>query len=265
MTESQRNSIKLLIVGTCINDANYESTFQNITNGIRSFMTLVNTNFPNAKVYCVSCGNRLGQTQNDYNKRRHFKRIVIPALIGANTNFPKFTYVDNSDLWLINSDMFNEDGLHPNESGQNNIAGYLVKAMNNQKSIEYFNAKLYLTYTSTIDGTNDLENTIDVHIHDNFIYFGLPDTNIPITALQGRGFRQIGTWSSNMLHTSEQNGLDFDIPVALFKTGEIIDTTATIRFNYDGKLYLRLNHTDVSNVNTFTLKQTVVNKCMKFI
>lgn len=265
MTSDQKQSVKIIVVGTCVNDANYNATSTQLVNGISSFMTKVHTNYPNAKVYCIASGNILGQTQDAFNKRRNYLTTVLATLINTSSSRPDFTYIDNSHLWLINESLFNEDGIHPNDSGSQQIALRLIKALNGGHDIIDYTGRLNFSFTSDTANASPVTQTCNLLMLNDFVQFNFNDMTLDRQSFTNNQFQDVGTWTSNIIHTTQYNGIQFTCPLEVIQGGNRYSISATIRLWYDGKIYMRTNSGGMSNVTQYKLLNTTVRCSMHFI
>ena len=255
MTSDQKQIIKNIIVGCGINDANYSSSESNIKNGIVSFMTLVNANFPNANVYVINCGNKLGKESSDRNVRQRMENIVIPTCMNCNNSLTKqILPINNSHLWLKNKNYFNEDNLHPNDLGQQIIAKHLIKALLGSTDVEYMDN---ITLTITKDGNNDETLTLPIQIYNNSLTIRLDGNNrlYNVTDLTKIDYNEIGTWECDLLQLSTTRIMDINVICRCYLNSSTdYYIQATLRLGNDGKIYLfPYIANDINNIVNFTL------------
>ena len=262
MTTTQKNSIKQIIVGSLLNDASYNSSSSQIKNALITFMTSVNTNFPNATVYIIGCGYRVGITADDVNARKNMPNVVIPSITEANLNCKQPIYINDSELWLRDSRWYQSDNMHPNATGQQIIAKRLIRALNGQFDInydeEYSSVLIKDTENETFNiVTQFINNTGLFTLSDNYRIYG-------ITSLTARQFNEIGTMTSNIIHPS--NNYAMDIPVVLrVYLNENNDNyvNAYLRIGSDNKVYLYPMCKDsFSNIVNLTLYRFHVMKSL---
>lgn len=267
MSSSQKESIKQIIVGSCLNDANYNATASQVKDGISSFMTLVTANFPNAEVYIMPCGYRIGTTSSDISTRYNLDNVVMNVLLDSNTTYRQPIVIDNANLWLRNSDWFNEDNMHPNDTGQKIIANHLIRALNGNTEVKYH--EFDLTITVKKDGSADenltvkgniIDNTLNLYLVSNVRLYNIP--NLSMNTLQ-----EIGTWSSKIIHTGTNSALDIPVVLRCVTDGPVDHyVNAMFRLGTDGKAYLYSYSTEaftgitVFNVNRFTHTYNMVYK-----
>lgn len=249
MTSTQKESIKLIIVGSCLNDPNYNASTANITAGINSFMEKANTNFPNALVKIIACGYRLGTTTDIANIRARIDNMLIPTLLNCNTNYNNPIFIDNSYLWLRNSDWFNDDNTHPNQTGQQMIARHLIRALNGNTEIRYHGEDITVTVPDQNETNPNETFTINVDIINSNVVLRLGSNTrlYNITSLTSKSNFKIGTWDCKVLHFgSAMSGV---IPVMLRVAISSVNdqfVPADLKFAANGDVQLF-----VHNVNNF--------------
>ena len=232
---NNKNTIRKIIVGCCYNDAAYASGHDIIINAMTSFRNLCKTNFPNAKIYVIGCGYNVAQTSAAGTARFNMQKIVMSAI--SNQTNQDMIFVDGSNMWLRNTNWFNEDLIHPNATGQEIIAKRLVKYMLGQTYVEHINADINLTVFGN-------SYTMKGNIYGDKAYFELGDTNMTTglpTSYNTDGFNEIGTWTSDLVHPSSVTSLRIPSVKVLFldsTEGWHFCENATLSINPDGKVYL---------------------------
>ena len=258
MTPTEKENIKLIIVGCGLNDASYSSTKAQIMNNINSFITKANANYPNAKIYVLNCGYATGKNSSDGGKRSNLDNIVIPATLDCNNNNDKQLYViTNSHLWLRNNDWFNVDGMHPNDTGHKIIAKRLIKALNGDFNIRYTDTNLTITIPDQGQTLADETLTLPVEITDNTVSIKLNSNTrlYNIKNLTNITYNEIGTWSCKLLHFSGNATGDIPIVIRCVLDGPQDNfVNAILRLGYDGKVYIYPMATQsFSNMINFTI------------
>lgn len=259
MTTAEKNSIKQIIVGTLINDANYESTRNQIITGLQTFMSTVSSNYPNAKVYIIGCGYRLGTSSSNANVRSLMNNVVIETVTNANITGKQPIFIDNSQFWLRHEDWFNDDGLHPNETGQAIIANRLIRGLQGQTDVNYRDYNL----TLTLNDSNETHETVDFpcRVHNNLVNFQLNlyrRIYYP-TSITARTFEEIGTFTCPIIHPMNLGAMDIPIVVRIYLSGGNDNFfNGILRFGNDGKVYLMVmcpaNFTDIVNLTIYSFR-----------
>ncbi len=258
MTSDEKESIKQIIVGCMLNDAGYSSTVTQIKDGISSFMTLVNANYPNAKVYIIACGYRVGTSQDDITARYNMDNIVMNTLLDYSTSNKQVIVIDNSNLWLRNSDWFNDDNMHPNDTGQKIIANHLVRALQGNTEVKYHEFNITLSFPK--DGAETESFNITGNIMDNILNVRLTSNQrlYNLTSISGNTLQEIGTWNSKIVHTSANYALDIPVNLRIVYSGDPSDNWVTgfIRLAPNGKLYMFVNSaTTFTNPSVFMFQR----------
>lgn len=256
MTTEQKNSIKLIIVGSCLNDASYNSTANQIKQGLSDFMEVASSDYPNATVYIIPCGNRIGTDATSNTARNNMATIVIPTLKDRTLSYNNQPIViDNANNWLLNSDWF-EDGMHPNSTGKNIIANSLIKALEGETDIQYDNTTI-LTFTKS--GASNETLSLPTEIKDNMIIFKLASTSrlYNVESITGMGMLSVGTWTNALLHPTANSSLDIPIycKVRVDNSNDQV-CSGFLRLAPDGTLYLYTNSlANVTGITNFSIIQ----------
>lgn len=265
MNSTEKNSIKQIIVGTLINDANYSSSMSQMTTGITNFMNIANNNFPNANVYIIACGYRIGIDNG--NIRNLLNNVIYTSIQLRNQNYIKEPiYINYSNLWLRNNDWFLEDGIHPNELGQKVIANSLIRALNGDTSIKYREST-----TLTIPKENAEDETINLEtsIINETLRMGFSSATrlYNITNLTKMTYNEIGTWTNKVLHPSTTQVLDIPINFRCYMSADDDNILSGIlRFGQDGKLYIfPYSNRDFTNIVNFTIYPFTSYKSILYI
>lgn len=262
MTTAQKNSIKQIIIGSCINDPNQSASYNSVISGINSVMGKATNNFPNATVYIAPFGYKT--TQAGATARSNFCTGTLPALLNATTDYNQPVIVPFAYTWLRDNSWFNEDGLHPNETGHKVIANNLIRALQGQVNTCYPQQNIVLTVN---DGAST-PNTFNLTFMSNDDNVNIKNhTNLQITtitSLQAKSFNNvIATWSCNVLHPRNDNVMDIDIPIRVVANSVDYYLTATLRFLTNGNVQLcPYTPTALSSITNITLYPFQATKSM---
>ena len=116
-----KSTITDICVGGAINDWSHNSTA--ISTGIGNFATLAKSQFPNAKItFCNICNTCIYEY-----KIKYYHDSIRYIVQSCGTNGIKFKRCDIDLLQDLN--MFNADGIHPTQDGQNSIARRVTIAL----------------------------------------------------------------------------------------------------------------------------------------
>lgn len=114
------NTVTDILIAGGYNDLTF--SMNNILTGISNVKNLINTKFPNAKIYIAV----IGGTTNQYHGNMH---LLVEAYVqGCLDN--DLHYLKNLEYTLYQAQLFLSDGIHPNQYGQNAIAKNLFSALN---------------------------------------------------------------------------------------------------------------------------------------
>lgn len=118
----------LLVLGGC-NDSGVTS---GLGDGIADFINLSAQLFPNARVHVGIIGGL-----NNMTGRRRIFRQVLPYYSQAATHGHRACFIPNLQYIMTHKDLFQNDGVHPNQLGMNFIATALVSAMSDGFTASY--------------------------------------------------------------------------------------------------------------------------------
>lgn len=125
MSDEQKSGVDIVAVFGGVNDRT--SSIENIVAGMKSFATIVKTNFPNASVKLFGMFTHIDintDWQNTFNALQVYRSCSLNAG-GAKTR-AVMTYITNSEYVTHRYDIF-QDGVHLTQTGQNYV---LEKALN---------------------------------------------------------------------------------------------------------------------------------------
>lgn len=128
-TTLDKNNVGIVLLMGGINDG-YEQATQAAQNAIND-LTLLHTNFPNAKIYFGICPTAGASRQNN--------KTIYSGIPAASTNIGALSsislpYVHKIDAWnlLWHNPQMTTDGLHPNLNGHSFLASQILSAMSGQ-------------------------------------------------------------------------------------------------------------------------------------
>lgn len=124
-----KNNVGIILLMGGINDS-YEQATQAAQNAIND-LTLLHTNFPNAKIYLGICPTAGKSRQN--NKNIYSGIPAASPNIGALSSI-SLPYVHKIDAWnlLWHNPQMSTDGLHPNLNGHSFLASQILSAISGQ-------------------------------------------------------------------------------------------------------------------------------------
>lgn len=126
-----KTKVKYIVVAGGYNDAKDSATTQDLIEiAISNFMTYVNQNFPNAKVYLGMVGADGAFTDTAMTRRYNMQMVVLPAY--SNINIYGGFYLNNAE-YILKSDYiknFDQTGdlHHPNNIGYQYLGAKLFEA-----------------------------------------------------------------------------------------------------------------------------------------
>lgn len=238
-TITNKEEIKQIIVGTGINDAQYQKTFEEITQAIENFCNYCYSQFPNAKVYLMACGYTIGLPFTISETRFLMNKIVLKAYsYEGYTHMPIF--LDGSNLWLHDATLFSNDNLHPTITGQQVIANKLIKSLYGNNYTQFINANI---------NANIFENeiTINGEIKQELARIFITETKVLLftegnyKSLQSGVWNDIGTFNSNNIHPSDNNSCNIPINLDIITANspnEYINVNGIMRLTNEGKIQL---------------------------
>lgn len=145
---SNKNDYTDILVAGGYNDgAPYNSsTQQDIENAIQSFVTKCKNNFPNAKITIAHIG-WTGNMDNFEGLRKSIKAYKNCTNFGA-------SYINNSEFIMHNYTLYNSDYIHPNATGNENIAKYLINGLLTGSCDVYYEVPITLSNLTSIQLQN---------------------------------------------------------------------------------------------------------------
>ena len=124
-----KNNVGIVLLMGGINDS-YDQATQAARNATND-LTLLNTNFPNAKIYLGICPTAGKSRQNN--------KTIYSGIPAASTNIGALSsislpYVHKIDAWnlLWHNPQMSTDGLHPNLNGHSFLASQILSAISGQ-------------------------------------------------------------------------------------------------------------------------------------
>lgn len=139
MTDEQKSGVDIVAVFGGVNDRT--SSTENIVAGMKSFATIVKTNFPNASVKLFGMFTHIDintDWQNTFNTLQVYRDCSFNA--GGSKTRAVMTYITNSEYVTHRYDIF-QDGVHLTQTGQNYV---LLKALDG-----IINGSVSVAYQST--------------------------------------------------------------------------------------------------------------------
>lgn len=239
---TNKNNVKLIIVGGGYNDSNYSSYYNDMIIAINNFNVYCKENFPYAKIYIACFGYNCNKTGAGADVRDKLIKNVIPAY--KSTPQEDVFYIKNSNLILHNSDLFSSDGFHPNENGQLTIANKIYEGLFGDISLS-FPASVLRTvlYSGQINNSSNFD--LDVNILDDDVRIWLQE-NVNITfnpgiSITGNQNYEIGIYQNKHLSVSRNTTLRFPIKCLLVSTTQNNNLRdGVLIFTTDGKVYLQV-------------------------
>lgn len=261
---TNKNNVKLIIVGGGYNDSNYSSYYNDMIIAINNFSVYCKENFPYAKIYIACFGYNCNKTGAGADVRDKLIRNVIPAY--KSTPLEDVFYIKNSNLILHNSDLFSSDGFHPNENGQLTIANKIYEGIFGTINLSFPHSVLR---TIMIGGiiNNSSNFDLDVDILDDDVRIWLQE-NVNITfnpgiSITGNVNFELGTYQNKHLSVSRNTTLRFPIKCLLVSTTQGNNLRdGVLIFTTDGKVYLQVKQLannawgTVSNITQISIYAT---------
>lgn len=140
----------LLVLGGC----NDSGIISGLGNGIADFINRSAQLFPNARVHVGIIGGL-----NTMSGRRRIFRQVLPYYALASTYGHRACFIPNLQYVMTHKDLFQSDGVHPNQLGMNFIATALANAMS-----DGFTASYSTDVTFTKDSAFDTGTLTSGHV-----------------------------------------------------------------------------------------------------
>ena len=134
----------LLVLGGC----NDSSIISGLGDGISNFITLSAQLFPNARVHVGIIGGFATMTG-----RRRIFRQVLPYYSQAATYGHRACFIPNLQYIMTHKDLFQSDGIHPNQLGMNFISTALASAMSDGFTASYSTDATFTKDSSFATGT----------------------------------------------------------------------------------------------------------------
>lgn len=249
-TVTNKSAIKKIIVVGGYNDANYNSSYSNMTSAIETFTTYCNTQFPNARVFIACVGYNANKTGAGADVRDKLIRNVIPAYMTTPNITNPCIYIPYSHLILHNSDLFSSDGFHPNENGQNTIANKLVSYIlggSINLSIPVTDLTIDLTssggHVNSNSGTQLWTNELSI-INDKARFWFQENVNLifptSISIVGNQNF-ELGTYATKYLSASRNTSMQMPVKILIVSTAQGNNLRdGVLIFTTDGKVYLQV-------------------------
>lgn len=261
---TNKNNVKLIIVGGGYNDSNYSSSYSDMITAINNFSDYCKENFPYAKIYIACFGYNCNKTGAGADVRDKLIRNVIPAY--KSTPQKDVFYIKDSNLILHNSDLFSSDGFHPNENGQLTIANKIYEGIFGTINLSFPHSVLRTVMTSgTINNSSNFD--LDVDILDDDVRIWLQE-NVNITfnpgiSITGNQNFELGTYQNKHLSVSRNTTLRFPIKCLLVSTTQNNNLRdGVLIFTTDGKVYLQVKQLSnnawetISNITQISIYAT---------
>lgn len=241
---TNKNNVKMVIVGGGYNDSNYNSSYDDIVTAINTFATYCKSQFPYCSIYIACFGYNCNKTGVGADVRDKLIKNVIPAYKSAQQS--NVFFIKNSNLILHNTDLFSSDGFHPNVNGQETIANKLYTGLFGNISLSFKPTTLRTNLNSgTVNNNPYLDFVVDIIDDDAHIYLQT-DTNVifsPAISISGNINYELGTYSCKHLSTSLNTALNIPIKCLLVSTSYNPGNNlrdGVLKFTTDGKVYLTI-------------------------
>lgn len=249
-TITNKSAIKKIIVVGGYNDANYNSSYSNMTSAIETFTTYCNTQFPNARVYIACVGYNANKTGAGADVRDKLIRNVIPAYMSTPNITNPCIYVPYSHLILHNSSLFSSDGFHPNENGQNTIANKLASYIlggSINLSIPVSELTIDLTssggHVNTNNGSQLWTNELSI-VNEKARFWFQENVNLIFpnsVSIVGNQNFELGTYITEYLSASRNTSMQMPVKILIVSTSQGNNLRDGILiFTTDGKVYLQV-------------------------
>lgn len=261
---TNKNNVKLIIVGGGYNDSNYSSYYNDMITAINNFSAYCKEKFPYAKIYIACFGYNCNKTGAGADVRDKLIRNVIPAY--KSTPREDVFYIKDSNLILHNSDLFSSDGFHPNENGQLTIANKIYEGIFGTINLSFPHSVLRTVMISgTINNSSNFD--LDVDIIDDDVRIWLQE-NVNITfnpgiSVVGNQNYELGTYENKHLSVSRNTTLRIPIKCLLVSTTQGNNLRdGVLIFTTDGKVYLQVKQLannaweNVSNITQISIYAT---------
>lgn len=246
---SNDNNLTDMYVCGGYNDAT--ETEQNIIDGIEDFYELFITKFPNAKLHLGF----IGWSSNS--------EKIIPL---KNTFMAYRKACNLYDIELMNGcqyslhnyfKYFSSDGIHPNQTGQNNITNALYNC------IKYGNANIYETEDLYIMGDNISfsDFNLSANLSNGFISIGLnTGNNLPAInftnaiSLSANDLAEVGSFTNSLIIGTNNNYNSISLPCVINHGDGTYSNKDMIFTIKNGKLYVASPGASGGNYTSFNVK-----------
>lgn len=252
---TDKDSIKLIIVGCCVNDAQYSSTYAQMHTKIEEFCNYCYNNYPNAKVILIGCGYKIDSGAS-VNTRYNMEKYVLTALSSQDYTHPPM-FIDNSNLWLHDASLFTEDGLHPTSEGQQVIAKRLIQALQGQHYLQRIDGTASLTLFSSLSLTLKIEERGQLlHVYQESLV-GQNYSSGSYQSITAGSWVDCGTYTSTVLHPAIGRACVIPITMDLIKENDpnpddYFVVNGLMKLDRDNKVYIQLFGYNTSLTPEFT-------------
>lgn len=237
----------------CCGGYNDQFNYDNIENGITDFCSIAKNKFPNAKVHIGAIG-----WATDANKFLPLSIVISKYIKGCIKN--NVHYLNNVEFILhIYDTLFASDGFHPNQNGQNELANYILQAVENG-SCQIIRSYVNISLESADGISENWSSTMGVQQTNQLITFSaqndadiVPQT--PIT-FEGRTgvIIELGTIKTGYLKGNIYKINNAKVDVILNCDPNYYRTTATVQVT-NGKLILDIPGIINSSNNNYVIDE----------
>lgn len=252
---------KVTKIFVCGGDNDRNETTSDIETAIRSFINYVQSNMPNAHVYIGMIG-----YSTDIERRK--KIMYSPLIAYSNIAYSnkKATYLNGVEFGCTNKTWFQEDGVHPTQSGANKMTESIYQAYKNGFSCN-ISGLSYITVTVDLSGTIT-NNAFYTTTQYDSILVGINLTNMTFgrawNISAGNKEPTLGTYVSNYLMNEYVEIAEIPTLVE-FRDGNdniISSEPCLVRLRHDGVIsLLRLTPTNaISNI-----EKVIIYPCSKLL
>lgn len=248
---------KVTKIFVCGGDNDRNETISDIETAIRSFINYVQSNIPNAHVYIGMIG---------YSTNIERRRLIMysPLIAYSNCAYSnnKTSYLNGVEFGCTNKSWFQEDGVHPTQSGANKMTEAIYQSYKNGFSsnisgLSYLAATIDLSGTLTNNAiyTTTQYDSILIGINECTFTFNTRTWNISA----GSKIATLGTYTSNYLMNAYNEIAEIPT-LADFIDDEdniIVSEPVLFRLRYDGVIDLfRLTPTsNIANIKKIKIYQ----------
>ena len=222
----------------CCGGYNDQFNYNNIEDGITNFCTIAKNKFPNAKVHIGEIG-----WATDATKFLSLSLVISHYINGCVMN--NVHYLNNVEFIMhIYDTLFASDGFHPNQNGQNELAKYILQAVENG-SCQIIRSYVNIEFEASNGITENWHRQMGVQQSNQLITFsGQNDANITLQTsinFSGRsGARiEIGTIKTGYLKGNIYAINNATVNVILDCAPNYYRTTARVEV-LNGKLFLNI-------------------------